>query len=150
MFQSYLWGCFYLIHNRNPGGSPRLLLRALGAWAAASLVLLPLAALLLSRLRIGSAAIGYWSSGLSFLAAFYAGLTAGDKRKDGSLSTCVATGFLLIILLLTVGYLVKGSLDPSGILSVVSFTFAGVLFGGLTAGGKRKGRRRNAFSLHRA
>lgn len=149
MFRSYLWGCFFLIHNRNPAGSLRLLLRTLGAWAVSALVLLLLSALLLSRLPIGSASIGYWSSGLSFLSAFYAGLTAGDKRREGSLLFCLTAGFLLCILLLTIGFLAKGALDPSGILSVVSFTFAGVLLGGLASSRTKKGRRRSSFSFHR-
>ena len=134
-----------MIHNRNPAGSLRLLLRAMGAWALAALVLLPLAALLLSRLPIGSAALGYWSSALSFFAAVCAGLTAGDKRREGSLAACLASGLLLSILLLTVGYLTEGDLDPSGILSVVSFTFAGILMGGLFASRRRKGRKRGGW-----
>ena len=154
MFRSYLWGCFYLVHNRNPAGSLRLLLQAVGAWSAAALVLLPLSALLLSRLPIGSAALGYWSSSLSFLAAWFAGRKAGNKRENGSLLFCLPVCFVLITLLLTIGFLAGGSLDPSGVLSVVSFTFAGVLLGGLMASG-RKGRtsrasgKRKRFSTKR-
>ena len=128
-----------MIHNRNPAGSLRLLLRAMGAWVLSALLLLPLAALLLSKLPIGSAALGYWSSSLSFLTAFFAGLTAGDRRREGSLSACMLAGLLLSIALLTLGILTGAGLDPSGILSVVSFTFAGVLLGGIfsAGGGKR-------------
>ena len=142
-----------MIHNRNPAGSLRPLLRAMGAWALAALVLLPLAALLLSRLPIGSAALGYWSSALSFLAAFFAGLTAGDRRREGSVPACLLAGLLLSIALLTLGILTGGGLDPSGILSVVSFTFAGVLLGGVVASrGKGSGKRRaniSGFRLRR-
>ena len=142
-----------MIHNRNPAASLRLLLRAMGAWAMAALALLPLAALLLSRLSVGSAALGYWSSGLSFLTAVFAGLTAGDRQRAGSLPVCLLTGLFLCITLLTAGILTGGGLDPSGILSVVSFTFAGVLLGGLVAGHGRKrnkrGGRLSGFRLRR-
>ena len=134
-------GVLLLIHNRNPAGSLRLLLRAMGAWGLSALLLLPLAALLLSKLPIGSAALGYWSSSLSFLTAFFAGLTAGDRRREGSLSVCMLAGLRLSIALLTLGIL------PSGILSVVSFTFAGVLLGGVVASRvKGSGKRRGSIS----
>ena len=136
-----------MIHNRNPAGSLRLLLRAMGAWGLSALLLLPLAALLLSKLPIGSAALGYWSSSLSFLTAFFAGLTAGDRRREGSLSVCMLAGLLLNIALLTLGILTGAGLDPSGILSVVSFTFAGVLLGGVVASRvKGSGKRRGSIS----
>ncbi len=138
-----------MIHNRNPAGSLRLLLHAIGIWFLAALVLLTVSAFLLSRIPVGSAVLGYWSSALSFLSAFFAGLKAGDRRQDGSIAACLSAGLLLSILLLTTGFLFGGGLDPSGILSVVSFTFAGVLLGGLAAGRRRLGRKASAFRFRR-
>ena len=74
--------------------------------------------------------MGYLSSGISFLCAAAAGSAAAKKSRTKSLLTALLTSTALVISLLTVGFLIKGrEMDPSSILSVVSFTYAGVIFG---------------------
>jgi hypothetical protein len=115
--------------------SLRQLLRALLAWSLTALILLLLSALILSRTGTGSSSLGYLSSALSFLAALAAGLSAGGRKGNGFFLPALLTAGFLVLILLTAGSLL-GSLNPSGVLSVVSFSFAGVFFGALLARGK--------------
>lgn len=124
----------------------RSLLRALLAWCAAAAVLLVGAAWILAGSDTGSEAIGYVSSGISFLCAAAAGALAVGKG-DRLLLTCFVTAVALLILLLTVGFLIRGAdLNPSGILSVVTFTVAGVFFGGVFLRKKKKKPGKRSFS----
>ncbi len=113
-------------------GGPRALLRALAAWMAAALFGLIAASLILSGTNLSSAVLGPVSSAISFLAAFAAGRAAAGKGKRLAFAVSLLVALFLVIILLSLGYLIRrGDLDPSGVLSVVSFTFAGVLAGGL-------------------
>lgn len=132
-------------------GSLRQLLRALLIWCLTTVLLLVPAALILSKIGTGSSALGYLSSAMSFAAALAAGIgTSGRKEEPAVLRALMTAGFLILVLL-TVGTCLKGSLHPSGVLSVVSFTLAGVLSGTLLAKGRRgchsarHGRSRSAF-----
>lgn len=132
------------------GYSPslRMLARALFAYLLASFVLLVLASFLLSRSGAGSNILGYVSSAISFLAAFLSTRVLLRSQKALSLYTAALFGVLLVILLLTLGFLAgERSLDPSGVLSVISFTFAGVLLGALLPlrSLPRRSRRRRTF-----
>lgn len=116
------------------GYSPslRMLARALFAYLLSAFVLLVLASFLLSRTNAGSDVLGYVCSGISFLSAFLSGRVLAHSQKDLSFYAAFLFAVLLIILLLTFGFLAgERSLDPSGVLSVVSFTFAGVLLAAL-------------------
>ncbi len=123
--------------NRYSMGSLRLLARSLLAWAGTALVLLLLTALILSRTGTGSAVLGYLNSALSFLSALAAGIAAGGQKGSGGLGQALVTAVTLIILLLGMGFLLADSLNPSGVLSVVSFTLTGVLLGALLTRGRR-------------
>ena len=120
--------------QKTVGTSPglRMLVRALCVYVLSAFLLLVLASFLLWRSDVGSHVLGYVSSGISFLASFLSTRLLLRSQKSQSLFSCMLFGVLLVILLLTVGFLAgEHSLDPSGVLSVVSFTFAGVLLGGL-------------------
>lgn len=133
-------------NNRNPTPDLRLLLRSILTWLVSALVLLILSAFILSRIGVGSAVLGYVSSGISFLAALAAGIVLGRDRRSGLLVRAMLAGLILVVLLLTAGFLVgERELSPSGILSVVSFTFAGAVVGAGLSGGRRPGRQRSAF-----
>ena len=106
------------------------LLSAAAAWLLCAVVLLSLGTLLANGTGMGEQGIAYLSSALSFLCAAAAGRSAARRRKSSALSTALLSATALVILLLTVGFLIKGeSMDPSSILSLVSFTYAGVLLG---------------------
>ena len=125
-------------------GSVRLLVRGLLAWLAAALTLCFLAACVIRALGLGSEYYGYISAGLSFLCAVFAGAVAsGGERK---LATGLICALFLSIVLLTAGFVIGGRrLDPSAVLSVVSFSFAGCLIGSLLFGGKRADQKKTQF-----
>ena len=111
-------------------GSLHMILRVLGAWLFSAAVLTILASFILWRAGLSDHAYGYISSAISFLSAVVAGGTAIKGREQtGALSALIAA-CALTILLLTVGFLVsKENLSSDGIMSLVSFTFAGILLG---------------------
>lgn len=146
MFRSYLWGCFFLKNNRNPTPDLRLLLRAILAWLVAAFVLLLLSAFVLSRIGVGSAVLGYVSSGISFLAAAAAGITLGRDKRNGLLARSLLAALILVVILLTAGFLVGDrEISSSAVLSVISFSFAGTLVGASLSGGRRPTRRQSSF-----
>ena len=111
---------------------PRLLLRALSAWLITAVALLVLFSFVLSRVGTGSAVLGYLSSFVSFCAAFSAGCSFRRHGQGKRALPSLALALGLVILLLSVGLRIGGRpLDPSGILSVVSFTVVGVAAGSL-------------------
>ena len=116
----------------------KTILSALAAWALSALVLLCIASLVLSKLSLGERAIGYVSSALSFLTAAFAGMELGRGKAGAVIYPAMLTAAVLVTALLTIGFIVEGSdLQSSGVLSVVSFTFTGCLFGAVLAGGKK-------------
>ena len=131
-------------------GSLRQMLRALLVWSFTALILLILSALILSRTGTGSAALGYLSSALSFLAAFSAGFFSSDRKGTSFLFPALLTGVFLVLILLTAGSFLQRSLNPSGVLSVVSFTLVGVLLGSLSARSRRRGSSRSPFRGRKA
>lgn len=119
------------------------ILSALAGWFISAPALIVLAAIIVNRAQMGSRSIGYASSVLSFLCAAAAGIAAGRTRKAGKLYTAAVSAAVITTLLLTVGFLIDGTdLDASGVLSVVSFTFAGCLTGCVCFSGKGSKRRR--------
>ncbi len=110
----------------------RLLARALLVYALTAFLLLVLASFFLARSNVGSHVLGYVSSGISFLSAFLSSRLLLRAQKTGSLAPAMLFAVLLVILLLTIGFLAGDrKMDPSGVLSVVSFTFAGVSLAGV-------------------
>lgn len=115
------------------GKAPGLktLFRALLIWCLIAFLLLVSASLVLSRLPVGSSVLGYVSSSVNFLAALAAGVSL-NRGESNSIYPFLLLALLLLILLLTIGFLAGDrSLNPSGILSVVTFTVSGVLAGTL-------------------
>ncbi len=87
----------------------RFLLSALLSWLVSAAVLLPAAALVLCKSNISSDCVGYISSGLSLAAAIFAGIAAAKRREEGKIYTALLTAATLITVLLTAGFLIKGS-----------------------------------------
>ena len=147
MYRSYLLGGVFLQKidsSQLPG--PGRLLRATLAWTISAAVLVLLGASLLCLLRAGEESLAYVSAAVSFFAAFAAGHAAG-KGGGSRLFSGLICGFALCILLLTLGFLIKGgALDASAVLSVTSFTIAGALSGAVLCRSGKKKRRRAAFA----
>ena len=123
------------------------LLSAAGAWLLSACILLAVTTLAANLAGLGEQGLGYLSSLNSFLCAVAAGAAAVKRSRASRLLTALLTGTGLVILLLTAGFLVKGeTLDPSAVLSVVSFTYAGALLG--AALGPKAGRPSSRHAFH--
>lgn len=106
------------------------LFSALIIWILCASVSILIASIILNEAGLGEKSIGYISSAISFVSAAAAGWAAAKKRKKGSLYTAGITGAVLVTALLTIGFLVNGTeIEPSAVMSVVSFTFAGCMVG---------------------
>ena len=115
---------------------------AIRGWLISAPALLFLGAVIINSVDAGNDTLAYVSAAVSFLSAFTAGLFAGRSAKTGRLYAGLLSAAVITLLLLTVGFLVKGSeLSPDGILSVVSFTFAGIAAGCAAAPKKMKKRK---------
>lgn len=134
-------------NNITGGPDMRFLFHGILAWAVSALVLLPAAAFIISAAGINSGAAGYISSALSFLAALFAGRAAATERQGSRLYSGLLCAAVLVTALLTLGFLIRGSkIEPAGILSVVSFSFAGCLVGAVFLPGRKKGPGKARFS----
>ncbi len=123
-------GVFLLRSLKGDFPDSGFLLKAAGAWLLSALLLLPAAALTLNALGATERALSMTSSLISFLSAAFAGAAAARKRRSGSVYTALLSAAVLVTALLTVGFLIAGeSIDPSAVLSLVSFSFAGCLVG---------------------
>lgn len=134
------------------GAEEWLLPRAVFLWLLSAFVLVCAASLLLNGLSVSSAALGYASSFISFASAAAAGSVLRRRPVTRPLLQSLLIGFVLVILLLTVGFLIDGeAMNPSAILSLVSFTLSGAAAGGLLFIGKsrdgRKKRRGHRFHV---
>lgn len=132
------------VRNVVEKGSLRALLRALLAWLASATILCFLTACVIRAHNVRSEYYAYLSAGLSFLCAASAG--AAGCRGEGRLGAGLLCALALSIVLLTVGFLCSGGHpDPSAVLSVLSFSFAGCLTGSLLFGGKTAEQKRSRF-----
>ena len=99
-------------------------------WMLSALVLLIVSSVILNESGCSERSMGYVSSILSFSSAMAAGITAGRKRKAGALYTALLTASVLVVMLLTIGFMISSTMiEPSAVMSLVSFTFAGCLVG---------------------
>ena len=131
MYQSYLRGGVFLRqYLKKEYYDSSFLISAVVAWLITAFILLIICTVLLSELGCSEQSLGYTSSIISFLSALAAGITASKKRKSGTIYTALLTASVLIIALLTLGFMIDGSaLQPSAIMSIISFTFSGCLVG---------------------
>ena len=110
----------------------RDLLRALAVWAVSALLLACAAAVLVNAFGLRETQLGYVDSLISFLAALFAGAAAVRKKSGDRLLTVLVAATALVVFLLTLGFLINSDrLNPSSVLSVVSFSLSGCFAGGL-------------------
>lgn len=131
MKRSYFPGGVFVFFSKMeklPDG--RFLLSAAAAWLLGASVLLCVGSLIANAAGLGERGVAYLCSAVSFLCAVIAGSAASRRSGTNGIVTALLSGSFLVILLLTVGFLIAGrDMDPSSILSLVSFTYAGVLVG---------------------
>lgn len=131
--------------------SLRILFRVLLIYVFSAFLLLSLTSFFLARSDAGSNVLGYVSSAVSFLASFLSTQFLLRYQKSRSILSAMLFGLLLVIILLTIGFLAgEHSLDASGVLSVASFTLTGTMLGGilpLKLLPRRQRSKRRMFSL---
>ena len=92
---------------------------------------------------MNSSAMGYASSIISFLAAVCAGAASARHNNAGGIASGLVSAVVLIVLLLTIGFLVTGSnMEAAAIISVVSFSISGCTFGAVFLGKKSSTKRK--------
>ncbi len=140
-------GVFSLSNEKQILPDAGFLVRAMAAWCMCALMMLCLTALFAATTGMGEQVLGYLSSVNSFICAAAAGAAAVSRSRMPRFFTALLTGTALVILLLTAGFLIRGEeMDPSSILSVVSFSYAGVLTGSVF--GLKPGKQRGRRSFH--
>lgn len=126
--------------------------RALGkiwlAWLATAAFLLLLFSFALSRTATSEKALGYAGSVLSFAAACAAGVQSAKGRKGPPLVCGLLCAVSLVLPLLLCGVLIdRSSLSADSVMSLVSFSLAGALFGSVFLSGRAKKKRRRHAGL---
>ena len=122
-------------------GSPWL--RFLGkvwlSWIMSAAVLLPISSLIISRTPCSERAMAVICSVLSFLTACSAGRRGARDQKLNRLVCGFLCAAFIILPLLLCGLLIdRRALSPDSVLSLVSLSFAGSLFGSVFLGGPAK------------
>ena len=115
--------------------------RALAAFLICAVVLLLSAAVLYASGAASLSTLGYASSVISFFSGVGSGAVAALDRKKGRFLIGFSSGLCLSALLLLIGFLIKGMLNGSAVLSVVSFTLSGCIVGSILNMKKRKAAR---------
>ena len=103
--------------------------RAFAAWTVCTAALLLSGGVLYASDIASLSSLGYASSVISFLSAVGAGAAAASSQSGGRILKGILSAIALSVLLLLTGFLIKGRLDGSAVLSVISFTLAGCLLG---------------------
>jgi hypothetical protein len=110
--------------------SVTVLVGAVAAWLLCAGLLLTAGTILANTAGMGEQGLGFLSSGISFLCAAAAGIAAARRSEKRNLISALLIASALIMVLLTIGFLLHGrELDPSSVLSLASFSYAGVLLG---------------------
>ena len=131
MKRSYLLGGVFLF-SKDQWWLPNVgfLLNALFGWLVGAVMLLLVTTLIAHTAVVGELGLGYMSSAISFFAAVTAGISAARRQSAARLPAALIAATTLVIALLTIGFLIRGEgMNSSAILSIVSFTYAGVITG---------------------
>ena len=114
--------------------------RGLSTWLITALILLLLFSFVISLTATSSRSMAYGSAALSFLAAAAAGSKLRLRQTGARLLADLLVAAIVVAVSLLIGLLLgRNGLSSDSILSVVSFTLAGVVFGSFFAGGGSRG-----------
>ena len=112
--------------------------RGLSTWLLTALILLLLFSFVISLTATSSRSMAYGSAALSFLAAAAAGLKLRLRHTGARLLAGLLCSAIVVAVSLLLGLLLdRDGLRSDSVLSVVSFTLAGMLFGSFVAQGGR-------------
>lgn len=126
------------------------LLKGILVFLAAAAVLVFLCAAVISGFNLSASSVAYFSSGISFLSAMAATIAVTAGRQSKKLKYALLNGLVLTVVLLMMGFIVEGrELSPDGVLSVVSFTMAGAVVGGVLAPSSKSGRAKKVSKAKR-
>jgi len=126
----FLGGVFLFLKDQYRLPNEGFLICAGIGWLAGAVVFLLIATVIANAAGIGELGLGYLSSAISFLASVIAGISATRNGSAARLPAALLTATALVIVLLTIGFLIRGEgMNVSAILSVVSFTYAGLVVG---------------------
>lgn len=116
------------------------------AWLTTAAVLLLLFSFLLSRSNSSERVLFYFSSGLAFLTACCASAYAGRKSALAPFICGLLSAFFILVPLLFLGLVLdRGRFSHPALLSLISFTLSGALFGSVFFGAeKKRGRKRRS------
>ena len=122
--------------------------RAWLIWLLTSVALLAFFSLIISRTAAPERAMAYFSSALCFLAACAAGQQVAKEQTAAPLFCgAICTVFLVLPLLLCGVLIDRKSMSSDSIMSLISFSLAGALFGSILLGGHHKKRKRGHVSF---
>ena len=115
-------------------------------WLASAGLMILLFSFLFVRTSASETTFAYFSSALTFLSACAAGSYLGSIPKGRLLLNTLLFIAVLIPALLLIGFFVDNDrIDGSAVLSMVSFTIAGSLFGAVFLTGHKKRSSRRSF-----
>ena len=124
------------------------LLKAFKMWCITAALLLLLSSFIVAVYAVGSDKLAYISSAVSFVSAAFAGKSAAVHRKGGTVASGLASACFIVLVLLSIGFLFDSrAVSVSGIISVVSFTFSGCLFGSVILAELIKVRTKKRFRI---
>ena len=138
MMNYHIAGGVFLSESKSKSFDLRFLPRAISAWIVCAVILLFCAGALFASGAASLSALGYCSSAISFFAAAGAGAAAVSECRDKRAILALLSALSLIILLLLVGFLVRGRLEGDAVSSVVCFTSAGCLVGAMLRAPKKR------------
>ena len=117
----------------------RFLVRAAVAWMMSAAILLPLTAGIVTVSEVKASSFAAIGAAIGFLAAAAAGYAAQRKNTAKLWQTELAASLAMIILLLTLGFVVRQrDMRAESILVVAATTIIGCFFGGVLASRMKK------------
>ena len=141
MYKAIGRGVVFLPANINKT-SAHFLINATKIWFCTAALLIVAFSLIIHTAKLDNTFAGYASSFISFICCLLAGAAAQKARNGGALYTGLIFGAAMTVALLTVGFIIAGGeIEPSGIISVASFSIAGACCGSVFLGGKTRSKK---------
>lgn len=127
---SVIRGCFLLRKKQADESMIYLIPRSAALWMLCSLVTVIIVSFILHRLCSCEAVFGYSISAVSFISSFVTAKIVLSHLTEGVFVKALTVSAVIIISALLAGFLIDSSgIDISGILSLSTFSFAGIFSG---------------------